>query len=145
MDRLAAVQKHILGLFRIVVGFLFFCHGAKSVFGLFGAKSAVALGAWPGWWAAAIQLAGGALVCIGLGTRYAALVCSGSMAYAYFTVHQVSGLLPITNNGESAAMFCWAFLIIVFTGPGRFAVDNLFKAHGEIEAPRAVSLGHPSA
>lgn len=145
MDRLATAQKHILGLFRMVIGFLFFCHGVKSVFGVFGAKSAVALGVWPGWWAAAIQLVGGALVCVGLGTRYAALVSSGSMAYAYFAVHQVSGLLPITNNGESAAMFCWAFLIIVFTGPGRFAVDNIFNSRTGIDAPRAVPVGHPSA
>lgn len=145
MDRLAGAQKHILGLFRIVIGFLFFCHGVKSLFGVFGARNVIALGAWPGWWAAAIQLVGGALVCAGLGSRYAALVSSGSMAYAYFTVHQETGLLPITNNGESAAMFCWAFLIIVFAGPGRFALDNLFRARGEIEAPRALPLGHQSS
>lgn len=145
MDRLTAAQKHILGLFRIVIGFLFCCHGAKSLFGVFGAKNAVALGLWPGWWAAAIQLIGGALVCAGLGTRYAALVSSGSMAYAYFTVHQANGVLPITNNGESAAMFCWAFLIIVFTGPGRFAVDNIFKAREEITAPQVFPLGHQSS
>lgn len=145
MDRLAAAQKYVLSLFRIVIGFLFFCHGAKSLFGVFGAKNVIALGTWPGWWAAAIQLVGGALVCAGLGTRYAALVSSGSMAYAYFTVHQVNGLLPITNNGESAAMFCWTFLIIAVAGPGRFALDNVLRTRGEIEAPRALPLGHQSS
>jgi putative oxidoreductase len=42
-------------------------------------------------------------VTIGLGTRYAAVVCSGSMAFACFTVHQVDALLPVQNGGEKAA------------------------------------------
>jgi putative oxidoreductase len=145
MDRLAPAQKHVLGLFRVVMGFLFACHGIKSLFGVFGAKASLAVGVWPGWWAAVIQLVGGVLVCVGLGTRYAALVSSGSMAYAYFSVHQATGLLPIVNNGELAAMFCWAFLLIVVTGPGRFAVDNLFKARTSAAAPQPVPSGTPTS
>lgn len=120
-------REHVLSLFRIVVGALFVCHGASSLFGVLGAKAAAPLASWPGWWAAAIQLVGGGLVLIGLFTRVAALICSGSMAYAYFTVHLPKGFFPMLNSGEASVMFCWAFLLIVFVGPGVWAVDRFLQ------------------
>lgn len=61
---------------------------------------------WPGWYAALIQLVGGTLVVLGLGTRIAAFISSGSMAYAYFKVHQPGALFPLQNGGEPSAVFC---------------------------------------
>ncbi|SED47453.1 DoxX family protein [Streptomyces sp. TLI_105] len=133
--RLNQAQPYALGLFRIVVGLLFACHGASSLFGVLGG-SATPAGTWPGWYAAVIQLGAGILVLAGLGTRSAAFLASGSMAYAYFKVHQPESLLPIQNGGESAAMFCWAFALLVFTGPGALALDRLFGA-GETTAAKA--------
>lgn len=52
------------------------------------------------------------------------------MAYAYFTAHQPDALFPIQNRGESSAMYCCAFLLLVFTGPGAFALDRLLPARG---------------
>jgi putative oxidoreductase len=83
------------------------------------------VGEWPGWWAAAIQLVGGVLVVAGLAARPAAVLCSGSMAYAYFTVHAGHALLPIQNGGEPAAMFCWSFLVIAVCGPRAWAVRDV--------------------
>lgn len=124
---LELAQAPVLGLFRIVVGALFACHGAATLFGFPGEAygSPPEAGAWPGWWAAVIQLTGGALVLCGLATRGAALLCSGSMAYAYFVKHQPDALFPIENGGEAAAMFCWAFLLIAVQGPGRWAAGTL--------------------
>lgn len=85
-------------------------------------------GTWPGWYAAVIQLVGGSLVVLGLGTRIAALVSSGSMAYAYFEVHQPEALFPLQNGGEPSAVYCWVFLLLVFTGPGALALDRLFTS-----------------
>lgn len=119
-----AARPVVLTAFRIVVGLLFVCRGASSLFGVLGGHT-VPLGQWPGWWAALIQLAGGALVLVGAGTRVAALLCSGSMAYAYFTVHQAHGLLPRENGGELSVMFCWAFLAIAVLGSGPYALDRL--------------------
>ncbi len=127
MHRLDVAREHVIGLYRIVVGFLFACHGLKTVFGIFGAKAAAHVGTWPGWWAAAIQLVCGALVCVGVFTRPAAVLGAGSMAYAYFTVHLPTGLLPIQNGGEAAAMFCWGLLVIAFTGSGRFALEQVLR------------------
>ncbi|MEU2930552.1 DoxX family protein [Streptomyces sp. NPDC007251] len=117
-------------LVRIVIGFLFACHGAASLFGVLGGAvgthgGTVPVGAWPGWWAAAIQLIGGVLVALGLFTRSAALICSGSMAYAYFSVHQPTGLLPIENNGELSVLYAWTFLLLAALGPGPWALERL--------------------
>ncbi|WP_329543254.1 DoxX family protein [Streptomyces sp. NBC_01358] len=125
VTRLGRAQPYALSLFRIVVGLLFTCHGVASLFGVLG-RPMLSAGTWPGWYAAVIQLAGGILVTLGLGTRTAASLGSGSMAFAYFDVHQQTGLLPMQNGGEAAVFFCWTLLLLVFTGPGALAVDRLF-------------------
>ncbi|MBQ1072313.1 DoxX family protein [Micromonospora sp. C31] len=121
-----------LSLFRAVVGLLFLCHGLASLLGVLGGNQgtgeAVPLGEWPGWWAALIQAVCGALVLVGLLTRAAALLASGSMAYAYFVVHQPDALLPLRNGGELAVLFCWSFLLIAVFGPGAWALDTLLPA-----------------
>ncbi|KEF20475.1 DoxX family protein [Streptomyces rimosus] len=123
-------RPHVLSLFRIVVGLLFACHGASSLFGVLGGAMGKGLtvpaGSWPGWYAAVIQLVGGVLVMVGLGTRSAAFISSGSMAYAYFSAHAGTALWPLQNGGELSALFCWAFLLLVFTGPGVWPLDRLF-------------------
>lgn len=127
------IEPHVIALFRIVVGLLFAVHGAASLFGVLGGAAGtnggtIAAGTWPGWYAAVIELVGGILVLLGAGTRGAALLSSGSMAYAYFTVHQEHALWPIQNGGELSALYSWAFLLIVITGPGAWAVDGLLTA-----------------
>lgn len=128
--RLHSAQPYAIGLFRVVVGLLFACHGAASLFGVLGGAAGtkggtIDAGTWPGWYAAVIQLVCGAFVMLGLGTRVAALIASGSMAYAYFNVHQSMALWPMENGGEASAMFCWAFFILIFTGSGAFGLDTL--------------------
>ncbi|MEH1014476.1 DoxX family protein [Micromonospora sp. CPCC 206060] len=125
------LTEPVLSLFRAVVGLLFLLHGTASLFGVFGGNrgsgQAIEFGIWPGWWAAVIQFVGGLLVLVGLGTRIAAVICSGSMAYAYFVVHQPSSLLPMNNGGELATLFCWSFLLIAVVGPGRWALDTAWQ------------------
>jgi putative oxidoreductase len=130
--RLNSAQPYVVGLFRIVLGLLFTCHGAASLFGVLGGAQGtdggtIEAGTWPGWYAAVIQLVCGALVLLGLATRPAAFLASGSMAFAYFHVHQSHALWPIQNGGEQAVLFCWTFLLLVFTGPGALALDNVLR------------------
>ncbi|MGI5468508.1 DoxX family protein [Streptomyces sp. CA-132043] len=137
-------RPHATALFRVVTGLLFACHGAASLFGVLGGAAGggtVPTGTWPGWYAAVIQLVGGLLVLLGLGTRTAALISSGSMAYAYFSVHQGEALWPIQNGGEPSAMFSWAFLLLVFTGPGTWALDRVLFGSGN----RGEDAGTPAA
>jgi putative oxidoreductase len=117
-----------LSAFRAVVGFLFACHGAAG-FGLLGGidgqGTAVPFGQWPGYWASVIELLGGILIALGLATRPVAILASGAMAFAYFTVHQPVAVLPLHNTGELAALFSWIFLLIAAVGPGHYALDTL--------------------
>ncbi|MBU3705363.1 MAG: DoxX family protein [Mycobacterium sp.] len=123
--RLHAHSSSALGVFRIVIGFLFMLHGTAKLFGWPATKSgAVPFGTWPYWWAGVIELVVGVLVMIGLFTRLAALLGSGTMAFAYFTEHQTDALWPIQNGGELATLYCFAFLVLAFTGGGGFAVQR---------------------
>ncbi|PWI06115.1 DoxX family protein [Streptomyces sp. NWU339] len=138
--RLDSAQPYALGLFRIVVGLLFACHGAVALLGALGGTDGkggtVELGAWPHWYAGLIELVGGSLVLLGLGTRVAAFISSGAMAYAYFSVHQPEALWPVQNDGEGAAMYCWAMFLLVFTGSGAFGLDRLFTRRARAAQPK---------
>lgn len=146
-NRLDQVQPTVISLFRMVVSLLFACHGAETVLGAFGgpAGGGPAVGAWPGWWAGLIQLIGGIVVFLGVGTRVAALVNSGSMAYAYFTVHQEHALWPIQNGGEPATMFCWSFLLIAILGPGAWTLRSLVRGGSAAPSARPAAEASESA
>jgi putative oxidoreductase len=134
----------VLGLFRILVGLSFAIHGLSKLFGkpeIPHGGHVAAFASWPSWWAGVIELVAGGLVMLGLGTRIAALLCSGSMAYAFLTVHLNSdGILPIQNGGENAVLFCWSFFLIAIIGPGAFAVDALIPRTGH--SPRRATPSH---
>jgi putative oxidoreductase len=126
MDAILRRREDLLSLFRVVVGLLFVCHGASKLFGMFGGK-VVAFGVWPGWFAAVIELVGGLAIMLDVGTRVAAVLCSGEMAFAYFTSHQEKALWPIQNGGELAAVYSWVFLLIAFFGPGTYTLAKLWQ------------------
>ncbi|MEY9910280.1 putative oxidoreductase [Catenulispora sp. MAP12-49] len=130
-----------ISLYRIIIGFLMACHGASTLTG-FPVKPTghtVSPTTWPGGVAAALQLVFGLLVMIGLGTRLSAVVLSGTMAYAYFSVHQKHALLPMANGGEPAALFSWSFLAIALVGAGPLALDALLARSRPDGAARAGS------
>lgn len=126
----APVTGVVIGASRIVISFLFGFHGLQG-FGFFGGidgqGGGVPFGSFPGWWGSVFELAGALLLLVGLASRPAAILLSGVMAYAYFTVHAPLGLLPLQNMGEPAAVYAWIFLLFAAIGPGRFAVDTLIK------------------
>lgn len=134
----------VLAFFRIAVAFLFTCHGVASLFGVLGGAvphgGTIPVGTWPGWYAAVIQVVTGVLVAAGLFTLPAALLASGSMAYAYFVVHQPDALFPIVNHGEAAAMFSLAFLLIAVVGAGRYSADHVLAERWNVRVPRWESL-----
>ena len=87
------------------------------------------VGSWPVWWAGLIELVTGLLVAIGFATRPAAFLACGHMAVAYFWRHwpplegEPASFWPHENGGELAVLYCFAFLLILFMGPGRLSVD----------------------
>jgi putative oxidoreductase len=119
MQFLEQRRDQALALFRIVIGLFFVIHGVQKI------MKGTPLLSWPGGPMSLIELIGGGLILIGLWTRWAAFISSGAMAYAYFVVHQPRGVLPIANGGELAAIYSWAFLLLVFTGAGAWSIDAL--------------------
>jgi putative oxidoreductase len=121
MKALRRFEPYAYALLRIVAGLLFAFHGLQK-FGLLGGQMvplASKFGA-----AAVIETVGGVLVLIGLGTSPVALLCSGEMAYAYFTQHQPRGTWPIQNGGELAALYAFIFLFIATRGGGSLSADR---------------------
>lgn len=121
--RLDQHSSTALGVFRIAIGLLFATHGTAKLFGWPATKSgAVPFGTWPYWWAGVIEVVVGLALALGLFARIAALLGASTMAFAYITEHQPTGLLPIQNGGELAVLYLLAFLLIAFAGAGAFAV-----------------------
>ena len=111
-------------LMRIVAGFLFLWHGTQKLLGFPPPREGVEIPAFVLYVAGPIELIGGLLVMIGLYTRWAAFLCSGLMAFAYWLAHGTKALLPVLNQGELAALYCFVFLFIAARGAGRWSVDG---------------------
>ena len=117
-------EAQTYALLRIVAGFLFLWHGSQKVLGFPPMPPGHEVPAFIIWTAGPIELIGGALVMIGLFTRWAAFLCSGLMAFAYWMAHGFNALLPVNNQGEPAALYCFVFLFIAARGSGIWSVDN---------------------
>ena len=115
-------NSHAYALMRIVVGFLFMWHGSQKLFGFPGPLPG-GMPAFVIYIAGPIELIGGAFVMIGLFTRWAAFLCSGQMAVAYWMAHGMNALLPLQNRGELAVLYCFVFLFIATQGGGVWSVD----------------------
>ena|SRR5438445_317353 len=143
MRKPQSLNQYLTSLYRVVLGLLIACHGASTLFGVFGGSvgtgKTVSPAQWPGGTAALIQFVCGVLILLGLATRAAAVTLSGAMAYAYFTVHQKHALLPIQNGGELAALFSWGFLMIAFMGPGSWSLDALVSRARDKSSPGQVA------
>ena len=110
-------------LMRIMAGLLFFFHGAQKLFA-FPAKMGTDVPAFILYTAGPIELVGGILIAIGLLTRWAAFICSGLMAAAYWMAHGLQALWPIVNQGELAVLYCFVFLFISANGAGKWSADT---------------------
>ncbi len=113
-------------LLRIVTGFLFLWHGSQKLLGF--PVPASDMPAFIVYGAGSIELVGGVLVLLGLFTGWAAFICSGMMAVAYWMAHGTNALLPLLNRGELAALYCFVFLFIAANGSGIWSLDALRSA-----------------
>lgn len=129
MGSLAKFEGAFYALMRIILGAMYAMHGSQKLFDLpipSPTKFEVGSQLWIG---GVLELACGVLIALGLFTRYAAFVASGTMAVAYFQFHKGYELadmkfLPLANGGELAVAYCFIFLYIAARGPGRAAIDR---------------------
>ena len=126
-ESLSRWTPYALSLLRIFVGLTFVQHGTHKYFNFPPGQSyqGINLATMQGW-AGTIELFAGALILLGLFTRFAAFIASGEMAVGYFMVHASASIFTARNGGEPAYLFCFVFLFLVFAGPGPISLDNLF-------------------
>ena len=114
-----------LSVLRIVAGLLFLEHGTQKLLGFppgeHGSPEMMTLP----WFAGVIELVAGVLLTLGLLTRGAAFVASGEMAFAYWMAHAPQNPFPVNNGGDSAILYCFVFLYLVFAGPGAWSLDAM--------------------
>ncbi|MCK5944609.1 MAG: DoxX family protein [Planctomycetes bacterium] len=116
----------IYGVLRVLAGALFAFHGMQKVLGVLAEWQPEVMSQL--WIGGVIELVTGALIAIGLFTRWAAFVASGTMAVAYMQFHWKfrfgEHLIPTINDGEQAFVYCFLFLYIAARGPGRLSVGR---------------------
>jgi putative oxidoreductase len=118
-------EMQIYFALRLIAGFLFLWHGSQKLFAF--PPPGHAIPPHIVFIAGPIEFLGGLLVMIGLWTRWAAFICSGEMAFAYWSAHAPHGILPFLNGGELAIVYCFLFLFISSHGPGNFSIDHLLE------------------
>jgi putative oxidoreductase len=121
-----AWEPYLLSILRIVAGLIFLAHGTQKFLSFpVGeyAGSGLALDN-PGAFAGIIELVAGFLITIGLFTRSAAFIASGTMAVAYWLAHAPQNFFPVNNGGDAAILYCFVFLYLAFAGAGPWSVDG---------------------
>lgn len=137
LDRHAGNARSIL---RIVAALLFIAHGTQKIIGFPASEfrpDAFTLF----WTAGMIEIVGGLLLLLGLFTRPVAFVLSGQMAVAYWMAHAPHSPFPVLNGGDAAVLFCFAFLYLVFAGPGPISLDARLGRDGVAQGGRSQGGG----
>jgi putative oxidoreductase len=123
------VQSLAGAALRIVAGAMFACHGAQKILGVWSPPGHQPPVGSQLWFGGLIELVCGILIALGLFTRPAALLASGTMAVAYFQFHWKLALdswrfLPVVNGGELAVVYCFVFLVFALSGAGALSIDG---------------------
>ena len=108
-------QPRILGLLRIATALLLLQHGTAKLLGfphvaMFDDMRFLSLLGFAG----ILEFAGGVLLLLGIYTRPVAFILSGEMAVAYFLAHAQKSFYPILNQGELAALYCFALSCFIW-------------------------------
>ena len=125
MKALDRYSPYALAALRIVAALIFMEHGTQKLFGFPAppASGQPALLSLMGL-GAIMEFAGCILLVLGLFTRPVAFLLAGQMAVAYWMFHAPRSDFPILNGGDAAILYCFVFLLLVFTGPGAWSVDR---------------------
>jgi putative oxidoreductase len=116
----------MLSILRIVAGLLFLAHGTQKFLSFPSGRAdgiGLQLNSMPAF-AGIIELVCGLLIAVGLFTRPAAFLASGTMAVAYWYQHFApANFFPVNNGGDAAILYCFVFLYLCFAGPGPWSID----------------------
>ena len=120
-------EPHAFAALRIVAGLMFMLHGVQKLLEWPAARPGPDVGSQL-WIGGVIEAVTGLLIALGLFTRPAAFLASGTMAVAYIQFHWKLAIadhawLPAVNKGELAALYCFLFLFIAAHGAGKASLD----------------------
>ena len=122
---------------RLTLGVLMAAHGSQKLLGWFGgygldgtAGFFEALGFRPGRLfvatAAVTEIAGGALLAVGLLTPVAGALIVSVMIVAAVSVHLPHGIFATTNGIEVPLLYAAGAAAVALTGPGLYSLDAVF-------------------
>lgn len=122
-------QPYALAALRIATALAFMAHGTQKLFGFpesrMGSPELFSLMGIAG----ILEVFGGLAILLGLFTRPVAFILSGQMAYAFWFMHVANAgtIIPVSNGGDGAVLFCFVFFYLVFSGPGAWSADEALK------------------
>ncbi|MEU9579285.1 DoxX family protein [Streptomyces chilikensis] len=117
---------------RVAVGAVFLAHGWQKLFtnGIDGTaaffdQAGVPAATASAWFAAVVELAGGAALILGLAVPVAGVLLLVDMIGAFVFVHAGNGLFVDAGGYEFVLVLGAASLALAAVGAGRFSVDHL--------------------
>ena len=147
MERfLGRYSELIYAVTRIVVGMMYWMHGTGKLFGWPpGSRGGAGFDPFSLMWTAGIiETVGGFMIMTGVYASWAAFICSGQMAAAYFLRQYPFAILPIYRPpgilGESTVFNCFFFLYVAARGSGMLSLDSLWRKQPR-PAPRSDAGG----
>jgi len=107
-------------IFRILVGCMFFLHGAGKLFGWFGGPGMGFSGLMG--FVGVVEFLAGLGILLGFFTRLSATGGAIIMLGAYVTKHLDWN--PLASGGELAALYFAAFLVLMVYGAGKWCLER---------------------
>ncbi|HEY5857576.1 MAG TPA: DoxX family protein [Aldersonia sp.] len=130
---------------RVAIGIVFFEHGWQKLFtnGIDGTTSFFAQVGVPAapasaWFAAVIELAGGAALILGLAVPLAGMLLLIDMIGAFVFVHADAGIFVEQGGYELVLVLGAAALLLAVIGAGRYSVDHLLIGRRRTAQPMGV-------
>jgi len=127
----APARDGALLLARVGIGLVFFAHGWQKLFtngvdgtSAFFGQAGVPLPTLSAWFAAVVELLGGAALILGIALPAAALLLVVDMIGAFLFVHAGNGLFMEQNGFELVLTLGVASLVLAALGAGRFSLDH---------------------
>jgi len=121
------VLRAVLGIVMIVHGWQkFFVDGISGVEGFF-TQVGVPLSGVSAIVVATVELVGGVLMVLGLGTRIVGALYAACMIGAIVFVHASAGFLAAAGGYEFVLLLAAVSAAIALTGAGRYSLDALIR------------------
>ncbi|MEU3554024.1 DoxX family protein [Streptomyces fragilis] len=142
----AAARDLALLLARVAVGVVFLAHGWQKLFtnGIDGTaaffdQAGVPAATASAWFAAVVELAGGAALIAGLAVPAAGVLLLIDMIGAFAFVHAGNGLFVDAGGYELVLVLGAAALALAAVGAGRFSADHLLTGRRRTRTVRHVA------